>query len=243
MDSTSSGRGPHREPAGGEKRADGTGADEARLADRAGESARPVDDPPEAAGSPLPVAGQRARVAARQGALDTGVRDARLPGVRSGADDVVSSRTGRGLRESGRRQPHRITSRGNEDEPVAREQLSTDANDEVPSVALTTKFLSLCQQYGSEQLAVSIVYRGTQHRTQPRRAGVAIGQRLLDGVEHGRELAVTRQPARQGAGDRHRFRVGATTGRAACRGTCQRSRWCRETARRPGSRATRRRRR
>ena len=28
---------------------------------------------------------------------------------------------------------------------------------ELPSVALTTKFLALCRQYGSERLAVSIV--------------------------------------------------------------------------------------
>ena len=31
---------------------------------------------------------------------------------------------------------------------------------ELPSVALTTKFLALCQQYGSERLAVSIVAAG-----------------------------------------------------------------------------------
>ena len=37
---------------------------------------------------------------------------------------------------------------------------------ELPSVALTTKFLALCQQYGSERLAVSIVAAG-------RSAGVA----------------------------------------------------------------------
>ena len=37
----------------------------------------------------MPATGQRARVAAGQGALDAGVRDARLPGVRSGADDVA----------------------------------------------------------------------------------------------------------------------------------------------------------
>jgi len=30
----------------------------------------------------------------------------------------------------------------------------------LPSVALTTKFLELCQQYGSEQLAASIVTVG-----------------------------------------------------------------------------------
>lgn len=31
---------------------------------------------------------------------------------------------------------------------------------ELPSVALTTRFLALCQEYGSEQLAVSIVAAG-----------------------------------------------------------------------------------
>ena len=45
------------------------------------------------------------------------------------------------------------------DELAAREQPSADAN-ELPSVALTTRFLALCQQYGSEQLAVSIVAAG-----------------------------------------------------------------------------------
>ena len=43
---------------------------------------------------------------------------------------------------------------------MAREQLSADANEERPSVALTVRFLALCQQYGSEQLAVSIVAAG-----------------------------------------------------------------------------------
>ena len=47
----------------------------------------------------------------------------------------------------------------NEDEPAAREQPPADAN-ELPSVALTTRFLVLCQQYGSEQLAVRIVAAG-----------------------------------------------------------------------------------
>ena len=31
---------------------------------------------------------------------------------------------------------------------------------ELPSVALTTKFLTLCEQYGSERLAVKIVLAG-----------------------------------------------------------------------------------
>ena len=43
---------------------------------------------------------------------------------------------------------------------MAREHLSADANEERPSVALTARFLALCQQYGSEQLAVSIVAAG-----------------------------------------------------------------------------------
>ena len=45
------------------------------------------------------------------------------------------------------------------DEGAAREQLASDAN-ELPSVALTTRFLALCQQYRSEQLAVRIVAAG-----------------------------------------------------------------------------------
>ena len=36
---------------------------------------------------------------------------------------------------------------------------SSDAN-ELPSVALTPRFLALCRQYGSEQLAVSVVAAG-----------------------------------------------------------------------------------
>ena len=48
---------------------------------------------------------------------------------------------------------------GHEDEPAAREQRSAETN-ELPSVALTTRFLALCQQYGSERLAVSIVVAG-----------------------------------------------------------------------------------
>ena len=39
------------------------------------------------------------------------------------------------------------------------QQPPADAN-ELPSVALTTKFLALCQRHGSEQLAVSIVAAG-----------------------------------------------------------------------------------
>ena len=41
----------------------------------------------------------------------------------------------------------------------ARERLRSGVN-ELPSVALTTKFLSLCEQYGSERLAVRIVIAG-----------------------------------------------------------------------------------
>ena len=39
------------------------------------------------------------------------------------------------------------------------EQRYSDTN-ELPSVALTTRFLALCQQYGSKQLAVRIVASG-----------------------------------------------------------------------------------
>ena len=49
--------------------------------------------------------------------------------------------------------------RRQEDEPSSGEQLDPGVN-ELPSVALTTKFLKLCQQYGSEQLAVRIVAAG-----------------------------------------------------------------------------------
>ena len=39
------------------------------------------------------------------------------------------------------------------------DDVATNVN-ELPSVALTTRFLALCQQYGSEQLAVRIVAAG-----------------------------------------------------------------------------------
>ena len=50
-------------------------------------------------------------------------------------------------------------------EMPGRERLRSGVN-ELPSVALTTKFLAVCEQYGSERLAVRIVIAG-------RRAGVA----------------------------------------------------------------------
>ena len=65
---------------------------------------------------------------------------------------------------------------------MAREQLSADANDERPSVALTARFLALCQQYGSEQLAVSIVAAG-----RSRRGAAVAGAQRLDGVERRRD--------------------------------------------------------
>ncbi len=46
-----------------------------------------------------------------------------------------------------------------EDELPGTEQLPSDVN-ELPSVALTTRFLALCRQAGSEQLAVRIVAAG-----------------------------------------------------------------------------------
>ena len=41
----------------------------------------------------------------------------------------------------------------------AREHLGSGVN-ELPSVAMTVKFLALCQQYGAERLAVRIVVSG-----------------------------------------------------------------------------------
>ena len=70
----------------------------------------------------------------------------------------------------------------------ATERLRSGGN-ELPSVALTVKFLALCRQYGAERLAV----RGEDRclRPQRRRARVA-GQRRLVGVERrpDAELAV-----------------------------------------------------
>ena len=55
--------------------------------------------------------------------------------------------------ESIRTEPRR--QRG-EDELPSSDRIDSGVN-ELPSVALTTKFLKLCQQHGSEQLAVRIV--------------------------------------------------------------------------------------
>ena len=46
-----------------------------------------------------------------------------------------------------------------DNEMPGRERLRSSVN-ELPSVALTTKFPALCQQYGSERLAVKIVIAG-----------------------------------------------------------------------------------
>ena len=46
-----------------------------------------------------------------------------------------------------------------DNEMPGRERLHSGAN-ELPSVALTTKFLAVCEQYGSERLAVKIVIAG-----------------------------------------------------------------------------------
>ena len=46
-----------------------------------------------------------------------------------------------------------------DNEMPGRERLRSRVN-ELPSVALTTKFLALCEQYGSERLAVGIVAAG-----------------------------------------------------------------------------------
>ena len=46
-----------------------------------------------------------------------------------------------------------------ENELPSSEQVDSGVND-LPSVALTTRFLELCQRYGSEQLAVTIVAAG-----------------------------------------------------------------------------------
>ena len=46
-----------------------------------------------------------------------------------------------------------------ENERPDRQRLHSGVN-ELPSVALTTKFLALCQQYGSQRLAVKVVIAG-----------------------------------------------------------------------------------
>ncbi len=70
---------------------------------------------------------------------------------------MTSYRTGRvvGYEEGG----HSIRTVPRRERHEDRAPFSSDAN-ELPSVALTTRFLALCQQYGSEQLAVSIIAAG-----------------------------------------------------------------------------------
>ena len=148
---------------------DGTGADDADVTpDRAsGRKSRLADDPAEAAGSPVPATGQRTRVAAGPGALDEGVRGGgvchacelvRMTSYRTG--QVVSYQRADG---SIRREPR---PQRQEDEPPTGDQADPGAN-ELPSVALTTKFLELCQQCGSEQLAVRIVAAGRSTDAAP----------------------------------------------------------------------------
>ena len=48
---------------------------------------------------------------------------------------------------------------GHENPPAAPERPPANPN-ELPSVALTTRFLALCQRYGSERLAVRVVAAG-----------------------------------------------------------------------------------
>ena len=58
-----------------------------------------------------------------------------------------------------RRVPDEGCPQGQENEATCSDQIGSGVN-ELPSVALTTKFLELCQQCGSEQLAVRIVAAG-----------------------------------------------------------------------------------
>ena len=55
---------------------------------------------------------------------------------------------------------------GQEDNEMPERKRRCSGVNELPSVAVTTKFLGLCQQYGAERLAVRIVAAG-------RSAGVA----------------------------------------------------------------------
>ena len=133
---------------------------DACLADSAEESVRPADDPPEAASSASPATDQRALVAARQGTLDAGVRDALLPGVRS-IVRMTQYRTGQVVGDERGDDASRTGTRPGENrhEQALPEQPAADGN-ELRSIALTTRFLALCGQHGSEQLTVSIVAAG-----------------------------------------------------------------------------------
>ena len=65
---------------------------------------------------------------------------------------VAYERAADAVRTASRPEPH-------DDELPAIKWLPS-SGDELPSVALTRRFLALCQEYGSEQLAVSIVAAG-----------------------------------------------------------------------------------
>ena len=100
---------------------------------------------------------------------------------------VGYGRSGDGVRTERRPQ-------GREDEPSSSDQVDSGVN-ELPSVALTTKFLELCQQYGSEQLAAGIVAVG-------RSTGVLGLPRGNHGMERRRDASSSRVPAAQiGSGD------------------------------------------
>ena len=64
----------------------------------------------------------------------------------------------------------------------------TSGVNELPSVALTTKFLALCQQHGSERLAVSIVAAGrsagVQHLPQTNDRTAWNADEMRAAVEH-----------------------------------------------------------
>ena len=64
-----------------------------------------------------------------------------------------------GYEKAGNRSRTQLRSDRHEDAPATPERPPADPN-ELPSVALTTRFLALCQQYGSERLAVRVVAAG-----------------------------------------------------------------------------------
>ena len=72
---------------------------------------------------------------------------------------LTSYRTGQVVRYETADDSIRPRHEHREDKLPGTEQFPSDPN-ELPSVALMTNFLALCRQYGSEQLAVSIVAAG-----------------------------------------------------------------------------------
>ena len=88
-------------------------------------------------------------------------RDRRRAGTARRTDGAQAGASASPAENEPRSEAERTRDRAGDErtETAPKTQPSADAHD-LPSVGLTTRFLSLCQRYGSEQLAVRIVAAG-----------------------------------------------------------------------------------